>query len=100
MRYRAKVNGEKFLKISERYIISLTSAYALTTFALSFYTASGLDLFVSLYIVEYFILTLLHSPFNPKAQKSINIIGYALFAVFIVIVTLKVLEILVGVSFA
>ena len=99
MCYRAKVNGEKFLKISERYIISLTSTYALTTFALSFYTASALDLFVSLYIVEYFILTLLHSPFNPKAQKNINIIGYTLFAVFIVIVTLKVLEILVGVSF-
>jgi hypothetical protein len=99
MQYRAKVNGEKFLKISERYIISLTTTYALTTFALSFYTASGLDLFVSLYIVEYFILTLLHSPFNPKAQKTVNIIGYALFAVFIVIVVLKVLQILVGVSF-
>ena len=99
MHNRAKVNGEKFLKISERYIISLTTTYALTTFALSFYTASELDLFVSLYIVEYFILTLLHSPFNPKAQKTVNIIGYALFAVFIVIVTLKVLEILVGVSF-
>jgi hypothetical protein len=56
------------------------------------------DLFVSLYIVEYFILTLLHSPFNPKAQKTINLIGYALFGVFIVIVALKVLQILIGVS--
>ncbi|MCW4010279.1 MAG: hypothetical protein NWF05_06625 [Candidatus Bathyarchaeota archaeon] len=99
MRYHAKVNGAAPLKIPERYVISLTVAYALTTFALSFYPTSGLDLYVSLYIVEYFILTLLHSPFNPKAQKTVNIIGYALFGIFVVIVTMKVLEILVGVSF-
>ncbi|MCW4018903.1 MAG: hypothetical protein NWF00_09545 [Candidatus Bathyarchaeota archaeon] len=77
----------------------MTAAYAFTTFALSFYTTSGLDLYVSLFIVEYFILTLLHSPFNPKAQKAINIVGYGLFGVFVVIVALKVLEILVGASF-
>jgi hypothetical protein len=99
MRYRAKVDGAESLKVSERYIFSLTIAYAFTTFALSFYAASGLDLYVSLYIVEFFILTLLHSPFNPKAQKAVNLIGYALFGVFTVIVALKVLEILVGASF-
>jgi hypothetical protein len=50
------------------------------------------------FIVEYFILTLLHSPLNPKTQKVTNFVGYGLFAVFIVIVGLKVLEIL-GASF-
>jgi hypothetical protein len=61
--------------------------------------ASGLDLYVSLFIVEYFILTLLHSPFNSRVQRPINVIGYGLFGLFIVIVALKVLEILVGASF-
>jgi hypothetical protein len=51
---------------------------------------------VSVYIVEYFIITLLHSPFNSKTQKVTNWIGYALFAVFIFIVAVKVLEILGG----
>jgi hypothetical protein len=97
MRNRAKVGGAKFLKIAERYIFSLTITYALTTFALSFYNASGLDLFVSVYVVEYFILTLLHSPFNMKTQKATNLIGYSLFGIFIIIVALKVLEILIGV---
>jgi hypothetical protein len=97
MRYRAKVGGAKFLKIAERYIFSLAITYALTTFALSFYIASGLDLFVSMYIVEYFVLTLLHSPFNTKTQKTTNLIGYFLFGIFIIIVALKVLEILIGV---
>ena len=74
----------------------MTLAYVFTTVSLSFYVESSLDLYVSLYIVEYFIITLLHSPFNPKAQKTINNLSYALFAVFVFIVAIKVLEILVG----
>jgi hypothetical protein len=69
----------------------------LTTVALSTYGPSGLDLYVSLYILEYFVLTLLHSPFNPRAQKIIDITGSILFGTFVIIVTLKVLEILTGV---
>ena len=77
--------------------MSLTLAYTLTTVTLSTYGPSGLDLYASLYILEYFILTLLHSPFNPQAQKIIDITGYVLFAIFMIIVALKVLEILIGV---
>jgi len=69
----------------------------LTTAAFSVYGQSGLDLYVSVYILEYFILTLLHSPFNPRAQKIIDITGYVLFVIFMIIVALKVLEILTGV---
>jgi membrane-associated protease RseP (regulator of RpoE activity) len=69
----------------------------LTTAVFSVYGENRLDLYVSVYILEYFILTLLHSPFNPRTQKIIDITGYVLFAIFIIIVTLKVLEILVGV---
>lgn len=72
----------------------MTVCYTLTTFALSFYSGSGLDLYISVFIVEYFILTLLHSPLNPKTQKVTNLVGYALFGVFVVIVAFKVLEIL------
>jgi hypothetical protein len=51
---------------------------------------------VSVYIVEYFILTLLHSPLNSKSQKVTNLIGYVLLGVFIFIVAAKVLQILGG----
>jgi len=86
----------KVLRVYERYIISLTLAYMLTTVALSAYQEIRLDLYVSLYIVEYFILTLLHSPFNPRAQEILDIAGYVFFTVFIFIVVMKVLEILFG----
>jgi len=86
------------LRVPERYLLSLTVTYSLTTVLLSFYTASTLDLYVSVYIVEYFILTLLNSPLKQQTQKVTNGVGYVLFAVFIFIVALKVLEIL-GASF-
>jgi hypothetical protein len=98
MHYPVESCGARFLRIPERYLLSLTICYAVTTFALSLYSAGTLDLYVSVFIVEYFILTLLHSPLNPKTQKATNIVGYALFGVFVLIVALKVLEIL-GASF-
>ena len=96
MRSSVKTAGAKSLRITERYLLSVAITYAFTTFALSFYSSSGLDLYVSLYIVEFFILTLLHSPFNSKTQRIVNFTGYGLFVVFVVIVVLKVLQILVG----
>ncbi len=61
---------------------------------LSLNAASTLDLYVSVYIVEYFILTLLHSPLNSETQKVTNLVGYGLFGVFALIVGLKVIDIL------
>ena len=77
-------------------MLSMAVTYAFTTFALSFYAGIGLDLYVSLYIVEFFVLTLLHSPLHGKTQRIVNFTGYGLFAVFVLIVTLKVLQILAG----
>jgi membrane-associated protease RseP (regulator of RpoE activity) len=68
----------------------------LTTSALSALGESRLDLYISVYILEYFVITLLHSPLNPRTQRVLNVFGYGLFAVFMIIVALKVLEILLG----
>jgi hypothetical protein len=96
MCFSVKIVGAESLRITERYLLSLAAMFSFTTFALSFYVASGLDLYVSIYIVEFFILTLLHSPFNAKMQRTVNFMGYGLFGVFVVIVALKVLQILAG----
>ena len=96
MHCSTEIVGARLLRLTERYLISVAMTYAFTTFALSFYTASGLDLYVSVYIVEFLILTLLHSPFNVKTQKIVNFTSYGLFGVFVIIVALKALQILVG----
>jgi hypothetical protein len=84
------------LRAPERYLLSLAVTYAVTTFALAFYGLTGLDVYISIFIVEYFILTLLHSSHNSKMQKNTNRIGYALFGVFFGIIVLKLIEILGG----
>jgi hypothetical protein len=85
------------VRTQERYLLSLAITYTITNFLLALNNAS-LDLYLSLFSVEYIVLTLLNSPLYPKAQKITNLIGYVLFGVFIAIVMLKVLEILGGVS--
>jgi len=84
------------VSIPERCLVSLAIVYMLTTSALSALGESRLDLYISVYILEYFVITLLHSPLNPRTQRVLNVFGYGLFAVFMIIVALKVLEILLG----
>lgn len=85
------------MRTQDRYLLSLAITYAVTNFLLALNSAS-LDLYVSVFIVEFFVLTLLNSPLYPMAQKVTSLIGYVLFGVFILIVALKVLEILGGVT--
>ncbi|MGD6805664.1 MAG: hypothetical protein ACQCN4_01740 [Candidatus Bathyarchaeia archaeon] len=81
------------MRNQERYVVSLSATYAATTFALSFFRVT-LDLYLSVFIVEYFVVTLLHSPLDLKTQKITNTISYVLFAVFLVIVAARILQIL------
>jgi hypothetical protein len=89
--------GERAVRTQDRYLLSLAITYAATNFLLALNNVS-LDLYVSAFIVEYFILTLLNSPLYPKAQRLTSLIGYVLFGVFILIVAFKILEILGGVK--
>jgi len=81
------------MRTHDRYMLSLTATYAATTLALAVY-GTTLDLYLSVFIVEYFVITLLHSPFNAKTQRITNVIGFVLFGVFLLIVALRVLQIL------
>jgi hypothetical protein len=84
------------LRLSERYLFSMAVAFSATTAVLSAFNEDRLDLYISIYIIEYFIITLLHSPLKPKTTRMLDFTGYALFALFAVIVALKVWEILFG----
>jgi hypothetical protein len=82
------------VRTQERYLLSLTVTFAVTNSALAFYDKAGLDLYVSFFIVEYFALTLLHSPLHPKTQKITGSLNYVLFSIFLLIVALKIFGIL------
>lgn len=84
------------MRLHESYLLSLGASFALATFALALFNEVQLSLYVSVYIVEYFIVTLLHPALKPKSSRALDLIGYVLFAVFAVIVALNVWSILFG----
>ncbi len=83
------------MKIYNRYILSLTLLFLVTTVIISA-SNRGLDFYFSIYLIECLVLTLLFSQINPKARKGLNNIGYVLFSGFLVLVGMKVVEIITG----
>jgi len=85
------------VRIYNRYILWLTALFMLTTVILSAYGQKRLDIYFSVYLIEYLVLTLLYVYLNPRARRVLNAVGYVLFLGFMFIVVTKVLEILLGI---
>jgi hypothetical protein len=84
------------VRVYNLYLISLAVIFSLTTVLLSAYEEASLDLYFSIYLIEYLVATQLFVHLNPRAQRSLNRTGYVLFAGFGAIVANKVIEILFG----
>jgi len=85
------------VRIYNRYILSLTLLFTLTTVILSLFGQSQLDLYLSVYLIECLVVTSLFVYLNPKAMKGLNAVWYVLFGGFIVMVAMKAVEILLGI---
>ncbi|MHA1595085.1 MAG: hypothetical protein ACTSXX_10145 [Candidatus Baldrarchaeia archaeon] len=82
------------MKPHDRYLLSLAAVFTLTIVVFSMYGENRLDLYFSLLVLEYFIITSLHSPFKNKTEKMLNCLGFVLFAIFMYIVINRILSIL------
>ena len=47
-------------------------------------------------VIAYLVITLLYAYLNPRARRALSTVGAVVFAGFMVIVAIKVLEILSG----
>lgn len=63
---------------------------------LAFWGQNDLEVYFTVNIIVYLIITLLYVYLNPKARRALNTIGVVLFGGFMVIVALKVMEIITG----
>lgn len=84
------------MTVYSRYLLTLALFFTGTTVLLAAYNRHNLDLYFSLYLVEYLVATLVFAYLHPRARKNLNVMGIILFAGFLVIVAMKVLEILIG----
>lgn len=81
----------------DRLILLMAILFAATVIVFSALSEDRLDVYISMFILEYFILIALHTPFKRKAGFYMNLIGYTLLAVFSLIVAARVVEVLYGV---
>ena len=82
------------MRIHNKYIISLALAFSLINTLLAFAGQNNLEIYFTINIIAYLVITLLYVYLNPRARQALNTVVAVLFAGFMVIVALKVTEIL------
>jgi len=82
------------MKIYNNYILTIAILLLLTTVMLIATGQNSLSIYYTVYIIEALIITELYVYFNAKARHRLNLISAILFGVFLVIASLKVINIL------
>ncbi len=84
------------MRIYNKYVVSLVLASCLINTLLAFFNQNDLEIYFVLNIIAYLLITLLYVYLNPRARRALNTVGAVLFAGFMVIVVIEVMEILSG----
>lgn len=84
------------MRIYNTFIIILTLVSCFITTLLAFLGQNDIQLYFVINTIAFMIITLLYVYFNPRARKALNTVGAVFFTGFLVIVTLKVIEIIQG----
>ena len=56
----------------------------------------NLEVYLTINIIAYLVVTLLYVYLNPRARRALNTISMVLFGAFLVVVAIKVMEVLRG----
>ena len=84
------------MRIYNRYVVSLVLACCLINTLLAFLGRNDLEIYLTINVVAYLVITLLYVYLNPRARRALNPVGAVLFAGFTVMVLVKVLGIVLG----
>jgi TRAP-type C4-dicarboxylate transport system permease small subunit len=84
------------LRIYNRYVLWLLLAVSSINILLAFLNTKDLTNYFIIHVIAYLVITLLFTYLNPRARRALNTISAALFAGFMIVVILKVMDILSG----
>lgn len=82
------------LRNRQRYVLSYAIAVSITIIIFVFLGEVRVDVYISMYILEYFIFTAIYGPFPRKVEARLRLISVILIIIFSIIVTYRVIEIL------
>ena len=84
----------RILRIFNRLIISLVIAFGVLTTGMAFLGQKDISVYFIVDAIAFLVITLLYTYLNPRARGALNAVSGVVFAGFLVIVVLKVIEIL------
>ena len=76
------------MRIYNKYIVSLTLVTGLINISLAFLGQNDLEIYFTVNIIAYLIITMLYAYLNPRARRALNTIGVVLFVGLMVVVVL------------
>lgn len=82
------------MRIFNQYLLFITITFCLINIILAATGQNDLTLYVTLNIIVFLVITLLHVYLNPRARRSLSAIALLLFVGFMVIVLIKVVNVL------
>ena len=82
------------MRVYNKLIISLIVAFSLINIILAFTGQNDIAVYFIGSALAYLIITLLYTYLNPRARTGLNSLSWVVFAGFLVIVAIKVVEVL------
>jgi hypothetical protein len=82
------------LRAFNKLIVSLALAFGIVNSLLAFLGQDDLSIYFIVNAIAYLVITLVYVYLNPRARSALNALSIIIFAGFMVVVAVKVLEIL------
>ena len=77
------------MRLYDRYLLTLALLFTGTTVVLAVFRRQQIDLYFSLYLLEYLTTTFIFIYLHQRARRLLNGVGYILFTGFLGIVATK-----------
>ena len=75
-------------------ILTIALIFSIINVVLAFLGQNNIEIYFVANAVAFLVITLLYTYFNPRARGALNALSVVIFAGFLVIVAIKVMEIL------
>lgn len=78
----------------DAFILTYSGLTFSTVFFLSLFSVEGIDIYIALFAIEFFVASVITSPSSPLESQRKTIMGIVLLAVFLGVVIWRILGIL------
>lgn len=82
------------MRIYNRYLLLLVLTSCLIDIILAFTGQTDIEVYFTILVIAFLIITMLFVYFSPKTRKALSLISIVFLSGFMVIVALKIIEVM------